>query len=181
MRKINSLIMGIVMIAFLMVLAPGLAQAQQAFKIGFFSMEEIMGTSDVGKATNEEFKKVFEKNKKAIQDKERELQKLKDELDKQRPILTEQTLKDKEVSYQKKYRDYQDLVKDANDDLNNRRQDMVNKYVPEIMKIVNSIGEKEKFTIILDLSTVPVAYYNKENNITKRVIDEFDKVTKQKK
>jgi outer membrane protein len=161
-------------------MAPCVIQAQQAGKIGTFSMEEILSSSDVGKSANEEFKKLFEKNKKTIQDREKDLYKIKDELDKQRPILTEQALKDKEMAYQKKFRDYQDLVKDANEELNTRRQELVAKYVPDIMKIVGSIGEKDKYALIIDLSTMPVAYYMKENNITARIIDEFNKMTKKK-
>ena len=156
-------------------MAPQALYAQQVEKIGFFNMEETLAASDVGKAANEDFKKIYEKSKKSIQDLERELQKLKDELEKQRPFLKEQVLKDKESSYQKKFRSYQELVKDSNDDLTARRQDLINKYVPEIMKIVNAIGEKEKYTVIIDLSTVPVAYTKKETNLTKRVIDEFNK------
>jgi outer membrane protein len=170
-----------VLIVFLVSMPPCVVQAQQAVKIGFINVEEILATSEAGKAAREDFKKLFEKNKKTIQNKEQELQKLKDELEKQRPILKEDVFREKELSYQKKYRDYQDLVKDANEDLNTRRQDMANKYVPEIVKIINAIGEKEKYTMIVDLSTVPLTYYNKEYNMTKRVIDEYNKTLKQKK
>jgi outer membrane protein len=181
MRKVNLFILRVALIVFLVSIPPCVVQAQQAIKIGFINVEEILATSDTGKAAREDFKKMFDKNKKTIQDKEQELQKLKDELEKQRPILKEDVFRDKELSYQKKYRDYQDLVKDANEELNTRRQDMANKYVPEIMKIVNAIGEKEKYTMIVDLSTVPLTYFNKEQNITKRVIDEYNKSLKQKK
>jgi outer membrane protein len=181
MRKMDLFILRIVLIVLLVSIPPCVVQAQQAVKIGFVNVEEILATSDIGKSAKEDFKKLFEKNKKTIQDKEQELQKLKDDLEKQRPILKEDVFRDKELSYQKKYRDYQDLVKDANEELNTRRQDMANKYVPEIMKIVNTIGEKEKYAMIVDLSTVPLTYYNKEYSITKRVIEEFNKILKQKK
>jgi len=171
----------IVLVLLLSLQAPAVVSAQSAVKIGFFSMEEILATSDMGKAANEEFKKIYEKSKTNISAREQELQRLKDELEKQRPILKEQALRDKEVAYQKKFRDYQDLVKDANDELNTRRQDMVNKYVPDILKIVKAIGEGEKFTMIIDLSAVPVAFSGKETNLTKRIIDEFNKTYKHKK
>jgi len=162
-------------------MAPALVSAQSAAKIGFFNMEEILATSDMGKAANQEFKKIYEKSKTNISAREQELQRLKDELEKQRPILKEQALRDKELAYQKKFRDYQDMVKDANDELNTRRQDMVNKYVPDILKIVKAIGEAEKFTMIVDLSAVPVAFSSTEFNMTKRIIDEFNKTYSKKK
>lgn len=179
MQKVARFVVTI-FIALGVLVVPGAIQAQDAGKIGFVNIEEVLATSDIGKAANEEFKAAYEKNKKNIQQKEQELQKLKDDLEKQRPILTEQARKDKDLAYQKKYRDYQDLVKDANDDLNTRRQDLVNKHVPQIMKIVNNLGEREKYTMILDMSTVPVAYHHKDNNVTKRVIEEFNKTVKKK-
>jgi outer membrane protein len=53
--------------------------------------------------------------------------------------------------------------------------------VPEILKIVQTIGEKEKYSVIIDISAIPLAYYSKENDLTKRVIDEFNKSYKPKK
>ncbi len=158
----------------------GAAISWAAEKIGFVHVEEILMNSDVGKATGEEIKKSYEKNRATIQSKEKELQRLKDELEKQRPVLTEKALRDKEQTYQKKFRDYQDMVKDANDDMQARRQEFLGKNVPEILKVVNAIGEKEGYTLIIDLSTVPVAYHAKGQNLTQRVIDEFNKVKKSK-
>jgi hypothetical protein len=43
------------------------------------------------------------------------------------------------------------------------------------MKIVSAIGQQEKYTMILDLSVVPMAYHARENELTQRVIEEFNK------
>ena len=154
--------------------------ASQAEKIGFIHVEQVLMNSQVGKATMEELKKNYDKNRTNIQNKEKELQRLKDELEKQRPVLTEKALRDKEQTYQKKFRDYQDMVKDANDEMQNRRQEFLGKNVPEILKIVNAIGESENYTLIIDLSTLPVASHAKGNLLTQRVIDEFNKAKKSK-
>ncbi|MCX5828837.1 MAG: OmpH family outer membrane protein [Deltaproteobacteria bacterium] len=159
-------------------LSLGNPQLSRAEKIGFINVKEVLMTSDVGKATLEEFKKNVEKITKTKQDKEKELQKLKDQLDKQRNTITEKALKDMEQAYQKKFRDYQDLLKDANEDMQAREQEFLGKYYPELMKIVNSIGEKENFTLIIDISAVLVAYHAKDNNLTQRVTQEFNKLKK---
>ncbi len=52
--------------------------------------------------------------------------------------------------------------------------------LPEILKLVQAIGEKEKFTMIIDVGQIPLAYYSKENDLTKRVIDEFEQDDDQK-
>jgi outer membrane protein len=150
-------------------------------KIGFIDVREIMMNSDTGKKANEELKKIYERNRLLIQGSEAELQKMKDEIEKQRSILTEAALKDKEAAHQKKFRDYQTLVKEANDDLQAKDQEFSKSIIPEIQKLVNSIGEKEKYTVIFDLSATPLPFYNKASDLTKRVIDEFNKTYKPKK
>jgi len=162
-------------------MASAAAPAAAAEKTGFVDVREIMLTSIAGKKEAEDFKKAIDKTKDTIQERETELQKLKDELAKQKPLLKEEVMKEKELAYQKKFRDYQLLVKDSNEELQARDQDLSKKMIPEILKIVQAIGEKEKYSMIVDISAIPLAYYAKENNLTKRVIEEFNKTYKPKK
>ncbi len=151
-----------------------------AEKIGFINLEEILIKSDAGKKAEGEFTKIVEKDRAKIQAMEAELKKDKDEIEKQRSVLKENAMKEKEAVFQKKFRDYQLLVKDANEELQTRDQELSKKLVPEILKVINAIGDKEKYTLIIDLGSMPVAYFAKENNLTKRVIEEFNKTFKSK-
>jgi outer membrane protein len=171
------MVAGILILALVFAASPAAATE----KTGFVDVREIMLTSSAGKKAAEDFKKAFEKDKEAIQEKEAELKKLKDELEKQRPLLKEEVIKEKETAYQKKFRDYQIMVKDSNEELQAKDQDLSKKMIPEILKIVQAIGEKEKYNMIVDVSAIPLAYYAKENNLTKRVVDEFNKTYKPKK
>ena len=152
-----------------------------AEKIGFIDMREIMVKSDAGRKAADDFGKLYEKDKAMIQQREGEMRKLKEDLDKQRSVLTETALKEKEAAYQKKFRDYQLLVKDSNEELQTRDQELSKKLVPDILKIINVIGDKEKYTLIIDVGSTSVAYFAKENNLTQKVIEEFNKTFKSKK
>jgi outer membrane protein len=152
-----------------------------AEKIGIIDMREIMLKSDAGKKAADDFGKLYEKDKSMIQQKETEMRKLKEDLDKQRSVLTESAMKEKEAAYQKKFRAYQLMVKDANEELQSRDQELSKKLVPDILKVINAIGDKEKYTLIIDIGTSPVAYFAKENNLTQKVIEEFNKTFKSKK
>lgn len=167
----------VVLLALVFIAFPVLA----AEKTGFVNIGEVLAKSEAGKKAEEQFRKLIEKDKVSIQDKEKELQKLKEGLEKQRPLLKEEVLKAKEADYQKKFRDYQLLIKDANEELQAKQQDIMKKLVPEIMKIVTAIGEKEKYTMIVDLSIIPMAYHDKANEITNRVIEEYNKAFRKKK
>ena len=152
-----------------------------AEKIGFVDVREIMLNSDAGKKATEEFKKLVEKNRLLIQGSETELQKMKDEIEKQRTVLTEKALKEKETAFQKKFRDYQVLGKEANEDLQAKEQEIYKNMLPEIHKVINSVAEKEKYTVIFDLSAMSIPFYNKTDDLTKRVVDELNKTYKPKK
>jgi outer membrane protein len=101
---------------------------------------------------------------------------MKDELEKQSSITTKNSQQEKEAAYQKKIRDYQLQVNDSNEELQRRDQEMMQKLIPGIIKIVRSIAEKEKYTLVLDVATMTPAYYAKENDFSNRVIEEFNKV-----
>jgi hypothetical protein len=68
------------------------------------------------------------------------------------------------------------LVKDSNEELQTKQQEIMKSLIPEIMKIVTTIGQEEKYTMIVDLSIIPMAYHASENELTQRVIEEFNKV-----
>jgi outer membrane protein len=177
MKRYALFVAGLVI--FTLTLTGSLAAAAE--KTGFVDVREVMFTSNAGKKENDDIKKSIDKTKAIIRERENELTKLKDELEKQRPLLKEESMKEKELAYQKKLRDYQLLVKDSNEELQAKEQEILKKMVPEILKIVQTIGEKEKYSVIIDISAIPLAYYSKENDLTKRVIDEFNKSYKPKK
>jgi outer membrane protein len=144
-------------------------------KIGFVSMREIIQTSNAGKKAGEELKGVAEKKQAEITSAEKELKSLKDDLDKKNSVLTAAARREKETKYQKKLSDYQFLVNAANEDLHRRDQEIFQKLMPDILKVIRAIGEKEKYTLIIDVATMPVPYYDKAYDLSKKVIEEYNK------
>jgi len=150
-------------------------------KIGFFSMEQLMKESVEGKRAFEEFKKMAEKSQAAVMAKEKELLGLKEELEKQGNLMRPEVFKEKETTYQKKIRDFQILVDDSNTELRTKEREITSGIYPEVMKIIQSIGSKEKYTMIINISVIPVDYWDKANDLTARIITEFNRTYKPKK
>ena len=150
-------------------------------KIGFINVREIISNSTAGKKAAEEFKKIADKKQAEITAAEKELQTMKDDLEKKSSIMTAEARRNKETDYQKKVRDYQLLVNDAREDLGKRDQEMFEKLIPEIWKAVAVVAEKEKLTLVIDIATLPVPYYDKTREISKKVIEEFNKISNAKK
>ena len=152
--------------------------SDKADKIGFINLHKIMQNSNTGKKAADDFKKFYDKETQEIKSAENELKTMKAELEKQSTIMTQSARSEKEADYQNKLRDYQFLVKDINEELKKRDQEMTQQLMPGIIKIVSSIAEKGKYTLVIDVATMPVPYYARENDITDKVIAECNKTSK---
>jgi len=172
--KKNVYLMTVMVLLFFVWCASSLA-ADKADKIGFINLQQIMQDSNAGKKAAGDFKKYYEKKTQELKSAEKELKTLKDELDRQSGIMTQSARSEKEAVYQKKLRDYKLLVNDTNEELKRRDQEMTQKIMPEIMKIVRSLAGKGKYTLVIDVATLPVPYYAKENDITSKVIEDYNK------
>jgi len=175
MKKCYLSITIFIMILSILLNCPQAIAAEKAEKIGFVDVREIMVKSDAGKKAYDQMKILIEKDRDKLQAKEAELKKLKDEIEKQKTILTEPAMKEKEAIFQKKLRDYQLMVKDSNDEVQAKDQEVSKKLIPEILKVTNAIGEREKYTMIIDVASLPIPYYSKEKDLSKKVIEELNK------
>jgi len=169
--RVSLLVLGL----FFLFSLPGATAAE---KIGFVDVQEILLKSDAGEKASEEFRQVLAKHKSQLQAKERELKKLKEELERKRSVLKKAALKDKENAYQNKIENYRLAVKTANEELKARDAKLSKALVPEIMKLAGMIGEKDKYSVIFDVGTIPVPHFTRENDLTKRIIDELNRTYK---
>ena len=173
MKKNICLIAGFILIGFVLINTNGYAADS---KIGFINLREIIQNANAGKKAGEEFKKLYDKKREELAAAESALKRLKDELDKQGPIMTEDARREKGTTYQRKLRDYQLLVEDSNKEMKGRDEEIGSKLLPQIMKVVRKIAEKEKYTLVIDVASMPVPYYAKENDFSKKVIEEVNNI-----
>lgn len=178
MKKTGLLSLSLVIALTILLTVPAKASAQ---KFGFVNLKQALLDSEPGDKMEEDFKKAFEKKKAQLQQKETEMRKLKDDLEKQRSVLKPDAFREKENTYQTRLREYQRMVEDANRDLAMKEQEMASKLLPELAKVIESVGEKEGYTAIFSVDNPVVVYRSKGADITKKVIEEFNKKSKGKK
>jgi outer membrane protein len=152
------------------------ATAPAADKIGFIDIREIMLNSAPGIKAREEFQKTFDKKKEELKSQEAEIKKMRDDLDKRSELMTNNLRDEKESVYVKKLRDYQILVVDANDEMRKRDEELSDKLTKDIIKIVRAVAKKEKYALVIDVANMPVVYYDKGNDFSKKVIEEYNKM-----
>jgi len=174
MKKVVSLL---IVVSFIFA---GVCSAS-AEKIGFINIKDILVNSDAGKAATLDLKKFIEKKKVQIEEKKGVLEKIKADLEKQRAVITASAYKEKELAYQKEFRGYKRFIEDTNEEMKLREQNFSRKLIPEILKVINTIGKKEGYACIMDIGIGGFAYYSKANEITTKVIREYNKKYNSKK
>lgn len=178
MKKKGLWSFGLIIVLVILFTLPLKASAQ---KFGFVNLREALMDSEPGDKMEADFKKAFEKKKAQLQQKEAEMRRLKEDLEKQRSVLKPDAFREKENNYTNKLRDYQRMVEDANREMAQKEQELASKLLPELAKVIESLGEKEGYTAIFSIDNPVVIYRSKAVDITKKVIEEFNKRAKGKK
>ena len=160
---------------FAMLLIPFISKAQ-SMNIACVDLKRVIVESDQGKQIHEIMVAEQERMKKDIDAKQDELQKLKDAIEKQGTTITPEAQAEKEKQYQSKQKDYQRLADDYQSELQQKDSEYMQKTLGELEGIVKAMGEKEKYTVILERNQAGVLFSMVD--ITDKVIAAFNEASK---
>ncbi len=175
MKKI--LLASVLVLTFM--LTPYLVTAQQA-NIAYVDIGKVIMESEKGKQAKKTMDEEINKIRKDLSSKQEELQKLKDSLDKQGAAVKPEKREEQQKLYNKKLKDYQNLENEYQGDMQQKIAEFEQNLVNEVMDVIKKIGDREKYTIILQKHPAILLYAAPGIDITNKVIDEYNKITKDK-
>ena len=155
-----------------LVATPVMAQAQ---KIGYVDLQKALNMSEEGKAAKERIKSEVQGYDADVQQRQEELQQLKNELEKQAMLLSEDARSAKEREYQQKVKEYQRFTKDIQETLQQMDADLTRKILEDLLEVVQEVGKKESYTMVLEKTESSIVYADEGADITDEVIEAFDK------
>lgn len=143
-------------------------------KIGFVDLQKALNMSAEGKAAKEKISGKVKEYEGVIDKRQQELKKLKDELEKQAVLLSPEARADKERDYQQKLKDFQRFTKDVQDELQQQDSDHTNRIINELVKLVQEIGKRDGYDLIVERNSGGVIYGADKIDLTSQVLKEFD-------
>jgi outer membrane protein len=149
-------------------------------KIGFVHVQRAIIESEDGKKAEGELKGYVEKLKQQIGEREKDVEALKADMEKGAGSLKEGERREKEDNLKRKSRDYQLFVKDVREMIDARREELLKGIYPDMLKVINEIGEKEGYSLIVDPVAQQYPYYSKKDDLTRQVVEEFNKLRSKK-
>jgi outer membrane protein len=144
-------------------------------KFGFVDLQKALNLSVSGKAAKEKIKAKVQSYDAEVKARQDELKKLKEDLEKQAMLLSEDARNAKERDYQQKVKDYQRFTKDIQEELQQADADYTRKILEDLFTVVQEIGKKEGYTVILEKTESAMLYGDDAVDMTDQLIKAFDK------
>ncbi len=165
----------------MMILTPLFARAQSSsVKIAYIDLQKVMIESDKGKDARKSLSEQLEKRKKEVSEKQSDLQKMKDSLEKQAAMITPEARADKEKQYQVQLKDYQRMTSDYQAELQQKDQEFTQKILKDLEDLIKTLGENERYTLILEKTQGGILFASPSIDITDKVIAAYNEWSKRK-
>ena len=167
MKKLSVLLLTLLLL--------GAVSAQAAdSKIAFVDLQKALNMSVAGKEAKEKITGKVKEYEAIIDKRQKELKKLKDELEKQSVLLSDEARSAKERDYQQKLKEFQRFTKDVQDELKQQDSDYTNRIIEKIVNLVQEVGKREGYDLVLERSSGGIVYGADRIDITDQVLKEFN-------
>ncbi|MBU2489956.1 MAG: OmpH family outer membrane protein [Proteobacteria bacterium] len=151
------------------------AQAADVAKIGLVDLQRILDTSAAGKAATEEIQKSGEKMEAELKAKGQEIGQLRQDLDRQAMVMSREAYMEKAREIRIRTNDFKEAQQLYADDFKRQEAALIAKIKADVYKIVEEMGKKEGYTMILEKKECGAMYAPDALDITDRIIAQYDK------
>ncbi len=157
----------------LFLLMPVFANAQEN-KIGIIDLQLVIANSKAGKAAKTSFEGEFKQKQQIIESKRAQLERMKNEFIQNGPVMNEATRKQKAEQIEQLDKELQRSRADFRDELQKRDFELLEKILKDLDGILQSIGQSEGYTLIVEKTEGGVIYASPTIDITQKVIQAYD-------
>lgn len=151
---------------------PSLAAAD--VKIGYVDLQRALNESAAGKKAKEDFRGQVERLETQLKGKKEELDKLKSDLETKGTVMADGQRRKLESEFEQKRLDLKRRFEDSQAELQKKDQELTGKIIQELQGIIKEVGDRDAYTLILELGSSPVLYYKKSADITDDVLSVYN-------
>jgi outer membrane protein len=169
----------IVIILFLFIIGfcviPGVSDAAAAIKIGIFDFQKVIDESVVGKATQKQLMERGSELQKKLQAEKDKLDKMNKAYENEKLVLSPDKKNEKETEMRSSINDFRRLQNDFEKEFKQLEAESLNKIQESVIDIVNDIGKQGNYTVVLERKAAGVIYFTDTIDITKTIIENYNK------
>ena len=162
----------IIIVCFFSLLWLGTVNAADVAKIGVANLQRVLETSNQGKSAQEEIKKQKDQMELELKQKGGEIEELRKQLERESMVMSKEKREEKEREIRIKLNDFKSLQKRYRTQLQNLEKKLVNALLEEVSSLVEEIGKKEGYLLIINKPGV--LYSPNSINITDQLIKQLN-------
>ncbi len=155
-------------------LAAPFAHAADDSKVGYVDMARAFNELEDSKQAKEALKKDFDGKQKQLDEAQNKLKAKKDDFDAKSAMMKPDVKSQKQDELQKDFASLQQTYMQLQQDLSKREGALVQDITRKLRKVVEKIGDRENYAMILDIGE-GVLYYKRHQDITDQIIREYNK------
>lgn len=160
---------------FLAMAFSGSAVADAALKIGVVNFQKALNSVNEGKTAKKELESEFKKKQKKLDIQQKELEKMRQTIQEQAVVLSPEKLQQKQEEFQKKFLEFRQKAGEFQQEMVKRESELSNKILTRLTEIVEGIGKRDGYTLIVEKSNDPVLYVESKDDLTDQVIKVYNK------
>ena len=153
----------------------GIVCGAEVAKIGVIDFQVIIDTSNAGKRSAAEMKTQGKEMEDTLKEKEAEVEELKKALEQKALVMSEEAREQKERELRIKAIDFDSLRKKYLETLKDLNLKLSDRIKEDVFEIVEEIGKREGYLLILERRVGGVVYAPNAIDITDRVIEAYNK------
>ena len=153
---------------------PGFSYGAAIAKIGVVDFQKILSTSDAGKSAQSEINKQGIKMEDDLKKKGNEIEEIKKKLERESLVMSKESRSEREREIRIKINDIKILKKRFAQDFKLLEKKLVNLIQKDIFKIVEEIGKKEGYLLVIEKREGGVLYFPSTIDITDELIHQYN-------
>ena len=166
-----------ILISLLMSAPPVYALAAD-MKVGVVNVQEVLDTIDEGKKAKSKMEAEIGKKKKDLEDRQAEYKRLDESLEKQKLLLSPSVLSEKQKELELKKGEIQKLYLASQADMQKLEGQLMADILKKIRSVVSKIAQQSSYDLVVEKSESGLLYYKDGFEITKLVVEEYNKAYK---
>jgi outer membrane protein len=142
-------------------------------KIGYVDMARALNDVEEGKAAKAKLKADFDGKQKKLDEMQNELKAAKEDFEKKAAMMKADAKQAKQEELQKKFVELQQTYMQLQKELMDKEGAVTQDITGKLRKIVVRIGDREGYSIILDIGET-VLYFKRHMELTDKVVQEYN-------
>ena len=152
----------------------GVGATSDPVKVGFVDMEQVLATTERGKAAREELERKGREAQQRLAPMIEQLQAMEKELQSKQFVMSEEAVKNKQLDMVELKNRYENKAKEEEGQLKVEQQRMFGPLMEKLATVIKDVGRENGFSAILRTDTPGLEYRKEALDVTDLVIKTYN-------